>query len=75
MYGWYFLEKNFITFFNFLLSIIKQNPIPQLKVCIIVPRKNIKKIKRNFSKKFMPYEIGFISKEIKEVNIVNNLRW
>jgi len=43
--------------------------------CIIVPRKNIKKIKRNFSKKFMPYEIGFISKEIKEVNIVNNLRW
>jgi len=43
--------------------------------CIIAPEKNILKIKKNFKKKFMPYEIGFISKESKKINITNNLRW
>ena len=43
--------------------------------CIIVPKKNISKIKKNFTNKFEPYEIGFISKESKKINITNNLRW
>ena len=30
--------------------------------CIIVPPKNVKKIKNFFSKKYKPYEIGYISK-------------
>ena len=43
--------------------------------CIIVPKKNINKIKRFFSKQFMPYEIGRISKEKKRINISNSIRW
>jgi len=43
--------------------------------CIIVPKKNVKKIRKMFSKKFMPYEIGHISKEKKKINIVNTLQW
>ena len=31
--------------------------------CLITPKKNVKKIKKYFTKKFIPYEIGFISKE------------
>ena len=29
--------------------------------CIIVNKNNVKKIKKYFSKKYIPYEIGFIS--------------
>ena len=43
--------------------------------CLIVSRKNIPKIKKVFSKKYMPYEIGFISKEKKKINISNFLKW
>ena len=43
--------------------------------CLITPKKNVKKIKRYFTKKFIPYEIGFISKEKKNVNILNQLKW
>ena len=43
--------------------------------CLIVPKKNISKIKKIFSKQFMPYEIGFISKNKKKINLVNALRW
>ena len=35
--------------------------------CLIVPKKNITKIKKVFSKQFMPYEIGYISKIKKEL--------
>ena len=38
-------------------------------------KKNVKKIKNNFSKKYIPYEIGYISKNNKRVNIIKNLRW
>ena len=31
--------------------------------CLIVPRKNIKKIKKIFSRKFIPYEIGYYFKK------------
>jgi phosphoribosylformylglycinamidine cyclo-ligase len=43
--------------------------------CLIVPKKNITKIKKFFSKQFMPYEIGYISKNKKKVNLLNSLRW
>ena len=34
--------------------------------CLIVKKQNIKKIKKYFSKEYMPYEIGFISKDKKK---------
>ncbi len=43
--------------------------------CIIVPKKNVKKIKSFFSIDYEPYEIGYISKEKKRVNLFNKLRW
>ena len=41
--------------------------------CLIAPKKNISKIKKFFSKQFMPYEIGFISKTKKKVNLSNSV--
>ena len=43
--------------------------------CIIVNKKNIPKIKKIFSKKYTPYEIGYISKNMKKVNLINNIKW
>ena len=43
--------------------------------CLIVNRKNKDKIKKYFSKEFEPYEIGYISKERKKINIYNSLKW
>ena len=43
--------------------------------CVIVPKKNIAKIKKIFTKKFNPYEIGFITKEKSKVNLINCLKW
>ena len=43
--------------------------------CIIVKKKNIFKIKKIFSKKFMPYEIGYISKDKNNVNLSKALKW
>jgi phosphoribosylformylglycinamidine cyclo-ligase len=43
--------------------------------CLIVPKKNIKKIKKIFSKKFKPYQIGYISKNKNKINLSNSLRW
>jgi len=43
--------------------------------CLIVNKKNIKKIKGFFSNKYKPYEIGFISKSKPKVKIVGKLRW
>ena len=43
--------------------------------CIIVQKKNVLKVKKIFSQKFMPYEIGFISKENKRVNLSKSLKW
>ena len=43
--------------------------------CIIVPKKNISKIKKNFEKKFSPYEIGSITKEKSKVNLISTLKW
>ena len=43
--------------------------------CIVVQKKNINKIKKYFSKKFKPYEIGFISRDYKKINIYKSLKW
>jgi phosphoribosylformylglycinamidine cyclo-ligase len=43
--------------------------------CLIAKRQNVKKIKRFFSKEYMPYEIGSISKDKKKVNIYNKIKW
>ncbi|MDC1092680.1 phosphoribosylformylglycinamidine cyclo-ligase [Pelagibacteraceae bacterium] len=43
--------------------------------CVIVKKKNINKVRKVFSKRFMPYEIGFISKDKNKVNLSNSLRW
>ena len=43
--------------------------------CLIAPRKNIKKIINIFPKRYSPYEIGFISKEKKKINLINTLKW
>ena len=43
--------------------------------CVIAPKKNILKIKKIFSKRFEPYEIGVISKENKNLKLFNSLKW
>ena len=43
--------------------------------CIIVPKKNVPKIKKIFSKNYMPYEIGYISKGKNRINLSNFLKW
>ena len=43
--------------------------------CLITPKKNIINIKRYFSKKYKPYEIGFISKSKKRINLSNSIKW
>ena len=43
--------------------------------CLIVKAKNVKKIRRYFKKEYIPYEIGYISKNKKKINLSNNLIW
>ena len=43
--------------------------------CLITPKKNILKIQKVFSKRYKPYEIGYITKNKKKVNLVNSLKW
>ena len=43
--------------------------------CIIVSKKNTHLIKKFFPKKYKPYEIGFISKSSKKINLSKNLKW
>ena len=43
--------------------------------CLIVKKKNVKKIKRYFSKDFMPFEIGFITKSTKKLKLLNSIKW
>ena len=44
-------------------------------LCLIVDKKNVFKIKKIFSKKFQPYEIGYISREKNKVKLKNSLKW
>jgi phosphoribosylaminoimidazole synthetase len=43
--------------------------------CIIVSKKNAPFITKFFSKKYKPYQIGFISKTNKKINFSNSLKW
>jgi len=43
--------------------------------CLIVRKNNINKIKRYFTKDYMPYEIGYISKDKKRFNLSKNIKW
>ena len=43
--------------------------------CLIAKKRNVEKIKKYFSKKYQPYEIGFISKSNKKVNLFSSLGW
>ena len=43
--------------------------------CIIARKKNVGKIKKYFSKKFAPYEIGYISNNKKKIELYNSLKW
>jgi len=43
--------------------------------CLIAKKKNIQKIKKYFSKEYMPYEIGFVSKNKKKLNVFNKIKW
>ena len=43
--------------------------------CLITDVKKVSKLKRFFSKKFKPYEIGFISKSTKKLNLLKKVKW
>ena len=43
--------------------------------CMIVSQKNINKIKKIFPKNYMPYEIGYISKNQNKINLSKTLKW
>ena len=43
--------------------------------CLIVSKSNVNKIKKCFSKKYLPYEIGYISVDKNKVNLSNSFRW
>ena len=43
--------------------------------CIITDKNKVKKIKRYFSKKFQPYEIGYVSKSNKKINFFKKIKW
>jgi len=43
--------------------------------CIIVDKKNINKIKKYFTKDYMPYKIGYVSESVKKLNLYNSIKW
>jgi phosphoribosylformylglycinamidine cyclo-ligase len=43
--------------------------------CLIVKKININKIKKFFSKEYMPYEIGHVSINKNKINIYNKIKW
>ena len=43
--------------------------------CLIVKKENVNIIKKFFPKKYRPYEIGFISQNIKKTLLSKNLKW
>tara|TARA_B100000401_G_scaffold416329_1_gene338579 strand:- start:65 stop:1078 length:1014 start_codon:yes stop_codon:yes gene_type:complete len=43
--------------------------------CLIIKKNNLKKVKKYFSNDFMPYEIGYISKNNVRLKLYNKLKW
>ena len=43
--------------------------------CIIIDKKNINKVKKYFTKDYMPYEIGYVSENVKKLNLYNSIKW
>ena len=43
--------------------------------CLIVPKKNVKKIISFFPKEYLPYEIGQITYGSKKIDLINSLKW
>jgi len=43
--------------------------------CLIVHKKNLQAIKKIFPKNYLPYEIGYISKNKSRINLSNSLTW
>ena len=43
--------------------------------CLISKKHNIKKIKKFFSKEYMPYEIGYVSKNKTNIRVINSIKW
>jgi phosphoribosylaminoimidazole synthetase len=43
--------------------------------CIIIDKKNVKKITKYFSRDYMPYQIGSITKKGKKINFFNSIKW
>ena len=43
--------------------------------CIIINKKNINKVKKYFTKDYMPYEIGYVSEGFKKLNLYNSIKW
>ncbi len=43
--------------------------------CLVVKKKNIYKVKKYFSKKFLPYQIGKISKNSERVKFNGKIKW
>ena len=43
--------------------------------CLITDKNKVPRIKKYFNKKYQPYEIGFISKSQKRINLLKNIKW
>jgi phosphoribosylaminoimidazole synthetase len=43
--------------------------------CLIIKKKNLLKVQKIFSKKYVPYKIGYISKDKNKVNLFKDLKW
>ena len=43
--------------------------------CLIAKKSNFNRIKKCFSNDFAPYEIGYISKNKKKINLLNKIKW
>ena len=43
--------------------------------CLIANKKNVKKIKRIFSKEYQPYQIGFLSKGKPRIKTFGQMQW
>ena len=43
--------------------------------CLIANKKNIKKIEKIFSKKYKPYQIGYISNAKIKIKTIGSVQW